>query len=47
MEELGKGGQGPTSGCSAIEEEEENITFTYMGLTQPSLFWKQKAPSSR
>jgi hypothetical protein len=23
MEELDKGGQGPTSGCCAIEEEEE------------------------
>jgi hypothetical protein len=24
MEGLGKGGQGPTSGCCAIEEEEDN-----------------------
>jgi hypothetical protein len=29
MEGLDKGGQGPISGCSAIEEEEETSTCPY------------------
>jgi hypothetical protein len=37
MEGLDSGGQGPTSGCCAIEEEEEEVTETLKILSSPLL----------
>jgi hypothetical protein len=34
MEGLDKGGQGPTSGCCAIEEEEEEEMLVKVGLVR-------------
>jgi hypothetical protein len=31
MKELDKGGRGPTSGCCAIEEEEEDFILWHIG----------------
>jgi hypothetical protein len=38
MERLDKGGQGPISGCCAIEEEEEYIIYRVCGVYNVFLF---------